>query len=112
MVEQIQSHPDLPTDFVKDAIQSFDAVDEDQRGYIQDKDHIYALFLSLAITFQSEEEFLSTISRAIDESEEGKEGEEEKKEEEIKTDPANSGQTGTDGDGAGAGEEVKTEAEG
>ena len=69
MVETSQSNnnnPDLAPELVEEALNSFEAVDEEQKGYITDKDHIYALFLSLGVTFDSEEEFLATLSRAID----------------------------------------------
>ena len=46
--------------------ESFDAVDEEKTGFVTDKDHIYALFLSLGVTFDSEEDFNEAIAIAID----------------------------------------------
>ena len=40
-------------------------IDEAQKGYISDKDQLYALFLSLGITFESEEEFIESILEKI-----------------------------------------------
>ena len=40
-------------------------MDAEAKGYIGDKDHIYGLFLSMGVTFQSEEEFISALSIAL-----------------------------------------------
>ncbi len=58
--------PVLEPELVQQVNESFDAVDEDKSGYITDKDHIYALFLSMGITFDSEEEFNSSVLSKVE----------------------------------------------
>ena len=37
-------------------------MDPEASGFITDKDHVYGLFLSMGVTFESEEEFNSALS--------------------------------------------------
>ena len=72
----------MEAELVKEALESFDVIDEEKKGHITDKDHIYALFLSLGVTFDSEEEFSEALSIAINEEPVDEVNEEVKGEEE------------------------------
>ena len=52
---------ELPAELMREITESFDALDAEKTGFITSKDEIYALFLSLGVTFNSEEEFLTVL---------------------------------------------------
>ena len=56
---------ELSADLLREVNESFDAIDDQQRGFVTDRDMIYAMFLSLGVTFDSEEEFIAVLEPAL-----------------------------------------------
>ena len=55
----------MPAEIRADAETMFDELDNENHGFITDKDNIYALFLGMGVTFESEEDFENDILAKI-----------------------------------------------